>query len=218
MGRGEAQEATPLLLPYTPRLFPDFSFPPPATEEGAAMKNKHAANLGVIGETIAKIAFFEAGWSPFNRFLDEEKVDLVLRRGPGVYRDVQVKYGRLYRARTDRKRPWVVTSWRLVREDAFDDADSSLFVAVVLVENRRFEGDIFIVPVRAFAALLHEAPPVKGGRRRVCFARRPDGRWVLPKVATMVDAFDDSNSVDVTKYRGNFALLDRADVEAVAAR
>lgn len=183
------------------------------------MKNKRAADLGIIGETVAKLAFYEAGWNPYTRFLDVEKVDLLLRRGPGVYREVQVKYGRLWRATPSEKRPYDVTSWRLFRDGEFDDDDPGLFIAVVLTEDRRYQGDIFIIPVREFAGLLREAPSVKGGTlRKVCFARCLDGRWVLRKIATRVGAFDDSNSVDVTGYRGNFALLDRVDVEAVAAR
>lgn len=55
-----------------------------------------AGHLEILGETIAKFEFFERGWNPYSRFLDVDKVDLILRRTENdspVYREVQVKYG-----------------------------------------------------------------------------------------------------------------------------
>jgi hypothetical protein len=52
------------------------------------------------GETYAKFEFFQKGWNPYSRFLDVDKVDLVLRRtwaNVPEYREVQVKFGKLYR-------------------------------------------------------------------------------------------------------------------------
>jgi hypothetical protein len=43
----------------------------------------------VLGETYAKFEFFEKGWNPYTRFLDLDKVDLILRR--------RTTTGRLYR-------------------------------------------------------------------------------------------------------------------------
>jgi hypothetical protein len=43
------------------------------------MKQK-AGHQEILGETLAKFEFFENGWHPYSRFLDVDKVDLILRR------------------------------------------------------------------------------------------------------------------------------------------
>jgi hypothetical protein len=44
-----------------------------------AMKQK-AGHQEILGETLAKFEFFQNGWHPYSRFLDIDKVDLILRR------------------------------------------------------------------------------------------------------------------------------------------
>jgi hypothetical protein len=41
-----------------------------------------AGHQEILGETIAKFEFFESGWNPDSRFLDVDKVDLILRAYP----------------------------------------------------------------------------------------------------------------------------------------
>ena len=58
-----------------------------------------AGHYEILGETLAKFEFFEAGWNPYQRYLDVDKVDFILRRRVAdkvTYREVQVKYGKLY--------------------------------------------------------------------------------------------------------------------------
>ena len=66
----------------------------------ATREQKHrAGHYEILGETLAKFEFFEAGWNPYQRYLDVDKVDFVLRKRRAnrvVYREVQVKYGKLY--------------------------------------------------------------------------------------------------------------------------
>lgn len=62
---------------------------------------RKAGHYELLGETYAKLEFFEKGWNPYSRFLDVDNVDLILRRtlnGVPLYREVQVKFGKLYRA------------------------------------------------------------------------------------------------------------------------
>jgi hypothetical protein len=41
---------------------------------------RKAGHYEVLGETYAKFEFFQKGWNPYSRFLDVDKVDLILRR------------------------------------------------------------------------------------------------------------------------------------------
>jgi hypothetical protein len=55
-------------------------------------RRRKAGHPEVFGETIAKFEFFQYGWNPYSRFLDVDKVDLILRRtvhGLPEYREVQ---------------------------------------------------------------------------------------------------------------------------------
>jgi hypothetical protein len=72
------------------------------------MQRRDIARAGhqeIQGETIAKFEFFQHDFNPYSRYLDTDKVDLVLRRRVHdrvQYADVQVKYGRLYGRLYDR--------------------------------------------------------------------------------------------------------------------
>ena len=71
----------------------------PQPEKLSADMRSRAGHYEILGETYAKFEFFENGWNPYTRFLDVDKVDLILRRRIGdqiVYREIQVKFGKLY--------------------------------------------------------------------------------------------------------------------------
>src|ERR1017187_10808916 len=88
----------------------------------ADMRSK-AGHYEVLGETYAKFEFFEKGWNPYTRFLDVDKVDLILRRRIGgqiVYREIQVKFGKLYPVGSAWEREhFDFTSWRFFKEEEF---------------------------------------------------------------------------------------------------
>ncbi|MGH9364298.1 MAG: hypothetical protein ACRD1B_03405 [Thermoanaerobaculia bacterium] len=177
---------------------------------------RKAGHQEILGETIAKFEFFQKGWNPYGRFLDVDKVDLILRRnqtGLPCYREVQVKFGKLYRV----DKPWErqlfdVTSWRFFREDEFNRSGSHLFIAYVMSEDDQYRGDFFIFPVRAFASMIRSAP-VTGGKHRVCISRCLAGteRWVLRRLGRF-DLVSDETCLDVSKYRRNFGLLDEPSI------
>src|SRR5262245_54072774 len=80
-----------------------------------------AGHYEILGETLAQFEFFEAGWNPYQRYLDVDKVDFILRRRLDdrvVYKEVQVKYGKLYDCGQKWEKPlFDVTSWRFFRHD-----------------------------------------------------------------------------------------------------
>ena len=175
---------------------------------------RRAGHYEILGETYAKLEFFEHGWNPYARFLDVDKIDFILRRwvtDRPVYREVQVKYGKLFACTLKWELPlFDLTSWRFFREDEFDAFldRPDFFVAYVLAEDTGYRDDIFIFPVRDFASLLHVAIP-SGDKRKVYISRvkdRPD-KWVLRKLAKFATV-DDSSTVDVSRYRRNFAILE----------
>lgn len=50
---------------------------------GGSMKaevRRRAGHYEILGETVAKFELFQKGWNPSSRFLDVDKVDLILRR------------------------------------------------------------------------------------------------------------------------------------------
>ena len=96
---------------------------------------RKAGHYEILGETFAKFEFFQKGWNPYSRFLDVDKVDLILRRrvpgGATLYREVQVKFGKLYRVGVKWERPlFDLTSWRFFKDGEFEDADPSLFLGL----------------------------------------------------------------------------------------
>jgi hypothetical protein len=147
------------------------------------LRNK-AGHLEIIGETYAKLAFFEQGWNPYSRFLDVDKVDFLLRRvidGRRVYREVQVKYGKLYDVGGAARRLFDVTSWRFFKRGEF--ADQAL------------QDDFFVAYVLA--------------RVRVCLSQgKGDGeKWFLRKTAGGFDEINDDTCLDVSSYHRSFDRL-----------
>lgn len=187
----------------------------PDPEFSASHRSK-AGHYEILGETYAKFEFFENGWNPYSRFLDVDKVDLILRRninGKTTYREIQVKYGKLH----DVEPKWEaalfdVTSWRFFREDEFKEfiERTDFFIAYVLAHDIGYRGDIFIFPIKDFVSMLKQAIPVasNAGQRKVYLSRLKSDqtKWVLRKKSKFVEISDDV-TLDVSKYRRDFAIL-----------
>jgi hypothetical protein len=179
----------------------------------AAEVRRQAGHYEILGETYAKFEFFENGWNSYSRFLDVDKVDLILRRkasGQRIYREVQVKFGKLYPVKTAWQRKlFDFTSWRFFKEDEFAghlDQDD-FFIAYVLARDIGYRGDIFIFPVRAFAEIIRCAIPSKGQRKMyISRLRGETERWVLRRSTSFTDITDET-CLDVSKYRRDFAAL-----------
>jgi len=186
---------------------------------------RRAGHYEILGETYAKFEFFQKGWNPYSRFLDIDKVDLILRRnqdGSPVYREVQVKFGKLFRVEPPWEKPlFDVTTWRFFRGDEFRGVNPHLFIAYVMSEDDQYRGDFFIFPVSDFASIVQSAP-LTGGKHRVCISRCLDSaeRWVLRR-KTKFDRVCDETCLDVSHYRRNFSLLEadtRADERGLKGR
>jgi hypothetical protein len=185
----------------------------------AADKRSRAGHYEVLGETYAKFEFFEKGWNPYSRFLDVDKVDFILRKrdpkGRIVYREVQVKFGKLYPVGSAWEREhFDFTSWRFFRENEFAAVveQKDFFIAYVLSrdptpERPAYQGDIFIFPVRDFDSIIRCGIPSKGQRK--IYLSRLKGeqeRWVLRRVSR-ISEITDKTCLDVTKYRRSFDAL-----------
>ncbi len=181
-------------------------------------QRQHAGHYEVLGETYAKFEFFERGWNPYSRFLDADKVDLVLRRRGASkrdYREVQVKYGRLWTIGPENGQKWERplfdrTSWRFFHDAEFapDGADAGLLIAYVLAGDEGYRGDIFIFPVREFMNIVRSAIPVSGGRRKMYISRVVGTeRWVVRRQNRFAE-LTDSTVLDVSEFRRNFTALE----------
>jgi hypothetical protein len=173
----------------------------------------------VLGETYAKFEFFEKGWNPYSRFLDVDKVDFILRKrapnGRIVYREVQVKFGKLYPVGSAWEREhFDFTSWRFFRENEFAAVveQKDFFIAYVLSrdptpERPAYQGDIFIFPVRDFDSIIRCGIPSKGQRKiYISRLKGEQERWVLRRVSRF-SQINDKTCRDVTKYRRGFNTL-----------
>ena len=186
---------------------------PSETEALLTEARRKAGHYEILGETYAKFEFFENGWNPYSRFLDVDKVDLILRRkvnAKKIYREVQVKYGKLYEVGPAWERElFDVTSWRFFKEEEFSAHlnDADFFVAYVLAADIGYRGDIFIFPVHDFVEIIRCGIPSKG-QRKVYISRLKgqENRWVLRRVSGL-SAIDESTCLDVSKYRRNFGIL-----------
>jgi hypothetical protein len=185
----------------------------------AADMRSRAGHYEVLGETYAKFEFFEKGWNPYSRFLDVDKVDFILRKrapnGRIVYREVQVKFGKIYPVGSAWEREiFDFTSWRFFRENEFSAVveQKDFFIAYVLSrdptpERPAYQGDIFIFPIRDFDSIIRCGIPSKGQRK--IYLSRLKGeqeRWFLRRV-TRFSEITDKTCLEVTKYRRNFDAL-----------
>jgi hypothetical protein len=170
-----------------------------------------AGHYEIQGETIAKFEFFENGFNPYSRYLDVDKVDLLLRKRIGdkiQYIEVQVKYGRLYKCspkwQTDK---FDYTSWRFFKLTEFGDTHSRLFVAYVLAHPDGYKGDIFIFPAKEFNQIINSAliRNTKQGKKANLFIAHSfkDDRWYVWKKWNFSEINPDT-AIDVTRYRRNF--------------
>ncbi len=176
-------------------------------------KKQKAGHYEVHGETIAKFELFDQGFNPYSRYLDVDKVDLILRKRVDKdirYVEIQVKYGRLYKCEPKWERAFFdYTSWRFFKPDEFADSHENLYVAYVLVHPPPigYKDDIFIFPAIEFHRLINQAVATKtkkGMRAKMYIARSRDGnRWYVWRRM----GFQELNSetvVDVTHYRRSF--------------
>lgn len=172
-----------------------------------------AGHYEIQGETIAKFEFFDNGFNPYSRYLDVDKVDLILRQRIGSsisYVEVQVKYGRLYDCTPKwQQQHFDHTSWKFFRPSDFANSHENFFVAYVLAHPSGYKSDIFIFPGRIFNELINKAIPsvTKSGLQyRVYIAHgHTDNKWYLwtaPKFDTLP-----GNTIDVTEYRRNISAL-----------
>jgi hypothetical protein len=186
---------------------------------------KHAGHAEVQGETLAKFELFQNGWNPYSRYLDVDKIDLLLRRrsqdGTPQYREIQVKYGKLY---TDLKgwerKCFDRTSWKFVDDKEFAHLSSHkhFYVVYVLASDQGYEQDIFVFPVSDFIDLTEQAvlsETKSGPRRKLYFSRMTDAsspKWIMRKKNRSADfgseALLKQNGIDITKYRRAFDYLE----------
>jgi hypothetical protein len=173
-----------------------------------------AGHYEIHGETIAKFEFFQNGFNPYSRYLDVDKVDLILRKkenGKVRFIEVQVKYGTLYKVDKDWYRDkFTCHSWKFFKLDEFKDAPKDLYIAYVLSLPNDYKGDIFIIPVTKFNELINSAvksKTKKGGTKAkfmIAHDHKQDKWFVCTQ--SKFQANDISNGIDVTKYRRNFKL------------
>jgi hypothetical protein len=175
-----------------------------------------AGHQEILGETLAKFEFFQHRWHPYTRFLDIDKVDLILRRRLPtgiIYREVQVKFGKLYTCTRAWEKPlFSHSSWRFFTDKSLDDLieQKGLFLAYVLSPDDGFKGDMFIFPIIEFADIVRRSDRLGNGNYRVYISRTLGGdepRWYvrrLPKFETLTK----ESVIDVTAHYRNFRCLE----------
>jgi len=171
-----------------------------------------AGHYEILGETYAKFEFFENGWNPYSRFLDVDKVDLILRKsidGKICYREVQVKYGKLYSCTRKWEKPlFDYTSWCRMKKDEFDRQISNrdFYICFVFAFDEGYKGDILIMPARDMANLLRRTTDGQDKINvRFSHSRTDNSKWYFrlkPKVISL-----DSDMVEATQYHRNFEIL-----------
>lgn len=172
-----------------------------------------AGHYEIQGETIAKFEFFENGYNPYSRYLDIDKVDLILRSKQGNkinYAEIQVKFGRLYQCTPRWQREnFDYTSWKFFKLDEFKNSHKNLFVAYVLSNPNGYDGDIFIFPAEIFHKLINNcrtANTKKGKLAKMYIAHCiHDNKWYLWKEWNFKQV-NNETTIDVLKYRRNFEL------------
>lgn len=186
--------------------------------EQAPLVEAKSGHLEIIGETAAKLLLFQKGWNPYSRFLDVDKVDLILRRSRKnvtEYREIQVKYRRLFSS--DKSTHWAskffsATAWYNADMDEFAAHRPGFFVMFIFgYPDREIEKDVLIFPSRDLHELIQRAPlKKKGTDERVLYISKSctDSRWFVRLTRNKFTQIDAATVADVTQYRNNFALLD----------
>ena len=178
---------------------------------------RKAGHYEVIGETLAKYEFYEAGWNPYERFLDIDKTDLILRKRQGTnihYREIQVKYGKLHDLTTKwEQKLFDTTSWRFFNPNEFAELRhrKDFFIAYILSHDTGYKGDCFIFTADEFHTLIASAIPSKS-RMKVYLSRsRNDScKWYLRKKSYFKD-ISDINCFDVSHHRRAFHKMTVSD-------
>ena len=190
-------------------------------EESAKQVNPvelRSGHLEIIGETAAKLLLFQKGWNPYSRFLDVDKVDLILRRNRNnitEYREIQVKYRKLFKpekpSRWDAKL-FSATAWYTADVNEFASHREGFFVMFIFgYPDREIEKDVLIFPSRVLHEIIQRSPlHKKQGDQRVLYISKSctDSRWYIRLTRKKFDQIDDNNCEDVTKYLNNFSILD----------
>src|SRR5687768_2829924 len=164
-------------------------------------------HLEVIGETIAKFELFQNGWNPFQHFVDDDKVDLVIRKraanGDILFREIQVKHGRLYQSR---KSTWTGalfqrTGWRNFARDEFIEQRKNFFVMLVFGGTADFQyaGDTFVFRGSEFHAILQQLPQFGSGADKgvMYLSLGNDGRWYVLKSRKKFKCISKETCIDV---------------------
>lgn len=180
------------------------------------LKDIKPGHYEVVGETVAQLEFIQQGFNPYTRYLDVDKVDLILRdltKKVKKYYEVQVKYGRLYRATGKWELgQFDLVSWRFFKENEFLNSEKELFLVYVLIEpDVGYQGDFFIFPIRDFNDIIHQGikTTTKKGevKYKIHFAHSTvDDKWYLYKRRNF-HGLDEENVLDINRYRRNFDLI-----------
>jgi hypothetical protein len=175
---------------------------------------RQAGHQEILGETLAKFEFFQHGWHPYTRFLDVDKIDLILRRRRDTrveYREIQVKFGKLYRCTQKWELPlFPYSSWRFFTEQNLTSLTDrgGLFLAYVLAPDDGFKGDMFIFPIDVFADIVRRSDKLKNGNYRVCISRThgETPRWYMRRSSGFTE-LNDKTVIDVSDFYRNFTSL-----------
>jgi len=181
-------------------------------------KKTKPGHIEIIGETIAKFELFEQGWNPYSRFLDIDKIDLILRKRTDEiisYREIQVKYGKLHECGQKwEKKIFDYTSWRPFKKDEFQSEifNKSLFIIYVLSYETGYKGDLFVFPVNEFNNLINSGIKTtsKGKELRKLYISRQKetNNWFVRKQScNSKNNSLENDCINVTKYYRNFHML-----------
>jgi hypothetical protein len=180
----------------------------------AEMRRK-AGHQEILGETIAKFEFFQHGWHPYTRFLDVDKIDLILRRRQEQsvqYREIQVKFGKLYSCTQRWELPlFDVSSWRFFTESSLRSLAEreALYLAYVLAPDDGFKGDMFVFPIAVFVDIIRQSDKLKNDNYRVYISRSIGEKptWHVRRKSGFKEISPDT-TIDVTEHYRNFHCLE----------
>ena len=170
-----------------------------------------AGHYEIHGETIAKFEFFQNGFNPYSRYLDVDKIDLILRKREHErvrYIEIQVKYGTLY-VGSAKSYKFSCHSWKFFNLDEFSNASPRLYVALVLSFPNNYKGDIFIFPSRVFHELVNKATKSntkKGTKSKFMIAHDPKADKWFVCTQSGFSKNNVENGIDVSRYRRNFKI------------
>lgn len=174
-----------------------------------------AGHYEALGETLAKFEFFQHGWHPYSRFLDVDKIDLILRRRRNTtvyYREVQVKFGKLYKC----TRGWeqglfADTSWRFFKESEIAKLAErpDVYVAYILSPDDGFKGDMFVFRCNDFVTAIRSAFKVKRDHYNVYVSRsaQSPNRWFVRRRPRLEEITPDT-TFEVSRHYRDFRCLE----------